>query len=168
MLVERGVLDRPAPDEPGQFTWAQEGVIAEHLLDAGFADPEVAAVDFEQPYASVDGWIATMRDLSMRFGDAMATLDDAARADLRSELADAATPFAQPDGSLAHPGENLGGRSRGLISVSPARPSQDDGRRATLPSPKCSTTTTPTSPSSTARPSPSSATAPRATPTRST
>ena len=40
-LIRRGLEERPDPDAPGQFAWAEEGVIAERLQEAGFVDFEV-------------------------------------------------------------------------------------------------------------------------------
>ena len=45
-LVERGHLERPDPDAPGQFAWARPGTIEEHLDAAGFGEHEVDTVDF--------------------------------------------------------------------------------------------------------------------------
>jgi SAM-dependent methyltransferase len=102
-LVSRGLMERPDPSEPGQFTWGPEGVIAERLEEAGFVDYEVASVDFTQPYDSIDDWWATTRDLSMRVADATAGLDEATTAEIRAALAEAAAPFTDGDGALAIP-----------------------------------------------------------------
>jgi SAM-dependent methyltransferase len=103
LLIERGLMERPDPDAPGQFSWAPEGMIADQLLDAGFVDPDVDVVDFAYRYASVDDWLDTQGDLSMRFADAVAALDPAGVEDLRAALHAAAEPFVQPDGSLEIP-----------------------------------------------------------------
>jgi SAM-dependent methyltransferase len=102
-LVSRGLEERPAPDEPGQFAWAEEGVIAERLEDAGFVDYEIASVDFTVAYDSLDDWWDTTRDMSMRFADATARLDDATKTEIRSALAEAAAPFTDGDGAIAIP-----------------------------------------------------------------
>jgi SAM-dependent methyltransferase len=102
-LVTRGLLERPAPDEPGQFAWAMEGVIAERLEEAGFVDYEIAAVDFTVAYASLEDWWSSTRDMSMRFADATAGLDETTRAEIRAALEEAAAPFTDGDGALAIP-----------------------------------------------------------------
>ncbi len=71
-LIRRGLEEPPDPGAPGQFAWAVEGVIGERLLEAGFVDFEVAAVDFTIAYASLADWWASSRDMSMRFADATA------------------------------------------------------------------------------------------------
>ncbi len=57
-LVARGHMERPAPDAPGQFAWARNGIIEERLNGAGFGEHEVDVVDFIQAFASFDDWIA--------------------------------------------------------------------------------------------------------------
>jgi SAM-dependent methyltransferase len=98
LLIERGAIEPPEPG-PGQFTWAQEGVIAEHLEAAGFVDYDVQAVDFEFRYPSVSEWWATSRAMSALARDAR--IDD--EAEFVAALADAAKPYAADDGSLAIP-----------------------------------------------------------------
>ena len=157
-LVDRGLAERRRPDAPGQFAWAQEGVIAEHLESAGFAEYEVDAVDFaDRATPSVDDWWASTRDCRCasptrrrrdsttrrRAGVPSAALARGARRRSRRTT----------DGSLRRPGA-----ARWVAAATALRP------RASLR--PCSTTTTQTSRCSTARPSPSSATARRATPTR--
>jgi SAM-dependent methyltransferase len=102
-LVSRGLLERPDPDEPGQFAWADEGVIAERLEEAGFVDYEIATVDFTIAYESLDDWWDITRDTSKRFADATAALDEAAKADIQASLAQAAAPLTAADGSIAIP-----------------------------------------------------------------
>jgi SAM-dependent methyltransferase len=102
-LVRRGLIERPDPSEPGQFTWGPEGVIAERLEEAGFVEYEVTAVDFAYPFGSLDDWWVTTCEMSMRFADATAGLDAAALAEIRASLAEAAAPFADGDGALTIP-----------------------------------------------------------------
>jgi len=102
-MIRRGLEEPPDPDAPGQFAWAQKGVIAERLEEAGFVDYEVAAVDFTVAYASLDDWWASTQDLSMRFADATRGMDAATRAEIQAALAEAAAPFTDGDGALAIP-----------------------------------------------------------------
>ena len=102
-LISRGLEERPDPGAPGQFAWAQDGVIAERLEEAGFVDYEVAAVDFTIAYDSLADWWATTRDMSMRFADATASMDAATTAEIQEALAAAAGPVTGDDGSLAFP-----------------------------------------------------------------
>ena len=102
-LIRRGLEERPDPDAPGQFAWAREGVIAEHLEEAGFVDYEVEAVDFTIAYASLEDWWASTRDMSMRFADATAGMDAGTASEIQAALAEAAEPFTDGDGALAIP-----------------------------------------------------------------
>ena len=102
-LVRRGLEERPDPDAPGQFAWAREGVIAERLEEAGFVDYEVAAVDFAIRYASVQDWWDGTRDMSMRFADAAAAMDEKTAAEVRAALAEAAAPFTDEQGVITIP-----------------------------------------------------------------
>jgi SAM-dependent methyltransferase len=102
-LVDRGLIEAGDPDAPGQFTWAREGVIAEHLENAGFVEHEVEQVNFVNAYASVADWFQAQTRLSMRVGDVARSLDDATRASVLAELAERAAEFTREDGSLFIP-----------------------------------------------------------------
>jgi SAM-dependent methyltransferase len=103
LLIERGLLEPPGPDEPGPFAWAAEGAIAEHLEAAGFVEYEVDHVEFVEPQASVEDWWATETRVSARVGAANAAMDAATRAAVMAELAERAEPFKRDDGSLLLP-----------------------------------------------------------------
>ena len=102
-MVARGLEERPDPDAPGQFAWADQRVIADRLEEAGFVDFELAAVDFTVGYASLEDWWASTRDLSMRFADATVRLNEATKAEIGAALAEAARPFTDGDGAIAIP-----------------------------------------------------------------
>ncbi len=99
LLDERGLIEPLEPGAGGQFAWAEEGIIAEHIENAGFVEYEVETVDFPIRYPSVDAWWATSRSMSMRAGRAQ--VDDPA--ELLAALADAAREWTADDGSLAVP-----------------------------------------------------------------
>ena len=97
LLLDRGLID---PAEPsGQFAWAEEGIIAEHLENAGFVEFEVETVDFPIRYPSVDAWWAASRSMSMRAD--RARVDD--EPELLRALAAAAEQWTGEDGSLVVP-----------------------------------------------------------------
>jgi SAM-dependent methyltransferase len=102
-LVERGLLEPADPDAPGQFAWAREGAIAEHLDNTGFVEHEVEQVNFVNTYASVADWWEAQTRLSMRVADVARSLDDATRASVLAELAERAAEFTREDGSLFIP-----------------------------------------------------------------
>jgi ubiquinone/menaquinone biosynthesis C-methylase UbiE len=99
LLLERGLVEPIEPGAGGQFAWAEEGIIAERLENAGFVEYEVEALDFPIRYPSVDAWWATSRSMSMRAGRAQ--VDDPA--ELLAALADAAREWTADDGSIAVP-----------------------------------------------------------------
>jgi SAM-dependent methyltransferase len=102
-LVRRGHMDRPDPDAPGQFAWARNGIIEERLNGAGFGEHEIDVVDFVYAYASFDEWIATQRDLTSRFREALDGLAAAERDDVLASVREQALPYVQEDGALALP-----------------------------------------------------------------
>jgi SAM-dependent methyltransferase len=97
-LIALGRIDpEPAPG-PGQFEWAREGIIADHLDGAGFVEYEIDTVEFPIRYASVRDWWETTQAMGARAS--AATGDDA---EVLERLAEAAAPWTAADGSLAIP-----------------------------------------------------------------
>jgi len=101
-LVDRGLAE-PVPPGPGQFAWAEEGVIAANLEAAGFVEYEVETIDFTFRHPSVRAWWEAARDMSQRIGDATAGLSAAGEDEIVAALADRAAGWAAADGSLALP-----------------------------------------------------------------
>jgi SAM-dependent methyltransferase len=101
VLVARGLAEPQPPGQPGQFAWADDAVIREHLEAAGFGDVEVAAVDFAFR-ERFDEWWTRTREMS-RIGtviDALPAADrDTVREALRAELA----AYERADGVLELP-----------------------------------------------------------------
>ena len=102
-LVERGHLERPDPDAPGQFAWARAGTIEEHLDAAGFGESVVETVDFAFVQPSVDAWIAATRDFASRFRAALDDLTAAERDDAIAAMRERALQYVQEDGSIVLP-----------------------------------------------------------------
>jgi SAM-dependent methyltransferase len=102
-LAARGLLDPPDPSLPGQFTWAREGIIAEHLGAAGFGEHRVEPLDFAIEYPSLDDWWEAHSDLSAYFAAAVRAADPAALADARTAVAREAERFTGGDGTLVFP-----------------------------------------------------------------
>jgi SAM-dependent methyltransferase len=103
LLVERDLTEPPDPDAPGQFTWAKEGLIAEHLEAAGFVEYEVDAVPFTLRFPSLEDWWSTQRDVSMRFNTVVSGLDQATTEELKAALREAAKRFTTDDDSIEIP-----------------------------------------------------------------
>jgi SAM-dependent methyltransferase len=98
LLLDRGLIEPPEPG-PGQFSWAEEGIIADQLEAVGFVEYEVEALDFPIRYPSVAEWWATSRTMGVTVSEAR--IDD--EAEVLSALAAAAEPWTADDGSLAIP-----------------------------------------------------------------
>jgi SAM-dependent methyltransferase len=99
-LVARGKVE-PMPPGPGQFAWAEEGVIAGVFDAAGFVEYEIHSIEFTFRHASARAWWDTTRDTSLRVREA--PLDPGEEDELVSALAERAAPWTAPDGSLAVP-----------------------------------------------------------------
>jgi SAM-dependent methyltransferase len=98
-LQGRGLVE-PVPSGPGQFAWAEPGVIEENLEAAGFVEYEVESVEFALRFGSAAEWWSTSIDLSLRVLERATT----AHADeIVQALAEQARPWTAEDGSLAVP-----------------------------------------------------------------
>ena len=98
LLIARELVEPPEPG-PGQFAWAAEGVIAEHLDSAGFVEYEIDAIDFTMRYESVREWWETTRAMGQIARQAR--IDD--EAEWLDELASAAGDLVAADGSVEIP-----------------------------------------------------------------
>jgi len=91
-VTRRGLAPPVDPDEPGQFAWAPEGVIAEQLAEAGFVEYEVDSVSFTEHYPSFDAYWETHSTMSSRLREAFAAADpaevEALREAVREQLGD--------------------------------------------------------------------------------
>ncbi|HEX5616967.1 MAG TPA: methyltransferase domain-containing protein [Solirubrobacteraceae bacterium] len=99
VLIERGALPPPENGGPGQFAWAEEGVVAERLENAGFVDYEVQALDFPMRFGSVQEWWTNSRAMGVLVNEAR--IDDEAA--LMNDLAAAVAQWTADDGSIAIP-----------------------------------------------------------------
>jgi SAM-dependent methyltransferase len=100
-LIRHGLV--PPPQGPGQFTWADQAVIAEHLEIAGFVEFELGQVPFTHRYASFEDWWRTQSEMSGRMRDALPRADPAELEQIRSELVTEAEPFTAGDGTITFP-----------------------------------------------------------------
>jgi SAM-dependent methyltransferase len=102
ILQARGLMEADPPG-PGQFAWAQEGEVAEHMENAGFVEPRVERVSMPFRFADVDEWWTHVTQTSVRVGLADERLDYATRSDVLADLERAAEAFEQADGTLVIP-----------------------------------------------------------------
>jgi ubiquinone/menaquinone biosynthesis C-methylase UbiE len=103
VLSDRGLIEPSDPNQPGQFAWGEEGVVAEHLEAAGFVDYEVDAVDFAMRYDSARDWWESSKRMGIRAQEAAAAMGRAAEDEIVTELEQAAAGWTAGDGSLKIP-----------------------------------------------------------------
>jgi len=102
-MVRRGLIEPVAPGEPGQFTWAPEGMIAEQLDAAGFVEHEVAEVRFTHTYSSLEDYWKTQSEMSGRIQTSLAGVDPAAIEEIKAAVGEQVQGFVREDGSLELP-----------------------------------------------------------------
>jgi SAM-dependent methyltransferase len=102
ILTERGIIEREPQGGPGQFAWAAEGAVAEHVESAGFVDYRVESVNFSFRFSDVGDWWAHQVQTSTRTADADAHMDTSTRSAVLDDLAAAARDYEQ-DGRLMIP-----------------------------------------------------------------
>jgi SAM-dependent methyltransferase len=102
-LIERGLAEPPPADAPGQFAWARQGVVAEQLDAAGFAEHHVEPLDFTIPFRSAADWWSSQSAFSAWFADAVARAGDDDLAAVSDAVDRHAARFAEPDGTLRIP-----------------------------------------------------------------
>ena len=102
-LSERGLGGPQDPDVPHQFTWAEEGLIAEHLDAGGFVEHHVEALDFTIDYRSTDDWWTAQSELSNRFSGALRQAGEEDVAAVRAAVERHAERFRAGDGTLRLP-----------------------------------------------------------------
>jgi SAM-dependent methyltransferase len=106
-LVERGLMQRSGPDEPGMFALAPAGKLEGLLYAAGFDDVVVEPLDFEYAAPSFDEWWETQFDLSMMMANALAPLEPADRDDVHAAVEARYAPYRDEQGALRMPARAL-------------------------------------------------------------
>ncbi len=101
VLRERGHLESPPPDEPGQFAWAPAGRILELVRGAGFVDDVTVDVVRFAFHETFDHWWERTTEMS-RSGAVIAGLPHGERDVLRSVLQERLAEF-EVDGELTIP-----------------------------------------------------------------
>jgi SAM-dependent methyltransferase len=95
IMQDRGLIE-PVPPAPGQFAWAEEGAIAEHLESAGFVEYRVETVSFSFQFDDIEDWWTAQVQTSTRISDADAQMDTATRRAVLDDLAAAMTELTIP------------------------------------------------------------------------
>ena len=107
VMRELGHVAAPAPDAPGMFKLAGDGVLAELLQGAGLVDVKVAPVAMERHFDSLEDYLAETIEMSSALRAAHGSLSPAQQAEVRERIAAAAVPYTADDGSLTVPGSTL-------------------------------------------------------------
>jgi SAM-dependent methyltransferase len=102
-MIARGVWEPPDPTVPGQFTWGDEALIAQHLDAAGFTEHHIESLEFTITYRSAADWWAAQEALSSGFRTAVARASDEDIAAVGDAVDRHAERFAGPDGTLQIP-----------------------------------------------------------------
>lgn len=102
-LIARGLTPPRDSSVPGQFAWADEGIVGGYLEGAGFVDFEVDTVDFAIPYADFEEWWGTLMDMSRAFADVVEGLDEETREEVRTGLRARSGRFVVAGRGLAMP-----------------------------------------------------------------
>jgi SAM-dependent methyltransferase len=87
ILTRRGLLEPEPKGGPGQFAWADDGVLAEQIESAGFVDYRVESVNFAFRFSDVEDWWRHQVQTSTRTADADAQMDDTTRSAVLKDLA---------------------------------------------------------------------------------
>jgi SAM-dependent methyltransferase len=106
VMVERGHLPPPDPDEPGIFTLGDPARIRALLGAAGFSDADVEAMDVAFRFADADALWAYTRDLQGPVALAIARLPDGERRAVRAALEEGYADYRR-DGGYVLPGRTL-------------------------------------------------------------
>ncbi len=102
IMVQRGLAERTPPGQPGQFAWAEPGLIRERLQEAGFVNDVVVedvAFRFRETF---DEWWSRTLEMS-RSGAVVRGLEPDARDGLEAALREALAAYDEGDGTLAMP-----------------------------------------------------------------
>lgn len=102
-LLERGLVQPPPPDDPGQFAWRDKAAIGERLRDAGFTDVVLDTVRFTLDFESLDDWWDAQVDLSMTLRDALLAADPATRDEVMEGAQARLAEYVGDDGRVALP-----------------------------------------------------------------
>lgn len=107
VLVELGHTQPPEPGLPGPFAFSRPGHIEELLLNAGFEDVVVDAVDFDVTAKDLDDWWETMSRMANELRRLLGGFTPAEHYAVRDAVDAAYARFVQDDGSLRVPARTL-------------------------------------------------------------
>jgi SAM-dependent methyltransferase len=109
-LIERGLAPAPGADtelRPGPFALGDAGQVSELLMEAGFLDVEVEALDLVRRHPSFAELWETTLDLSPSFHDAVLSRPATEIGEIERSLAERFAPYTSADGALEIPARTL-------------------------------------------------------------
>jgi SAM-dependent methyltransferase len=105
-LLERGLMEPPAPGEPGQFALSEPEQIDVLVRSVGFREVDVVEVPVEYRFESWEGYRHVVTSLAASLRQTLSELDD----EMRVEIDEAARARLEPfltDGGYVLPGLTL-------------------------------------------------------------
>lgn len=106
VLVERGLIEAPAPDAPGQFALGDAETIENVVRDAGFDDVDVREVGVELRVPSWQTYVEVQTGMSTLLREALERVDESTRDEITAAARARFEPFQVNDG-YAVPGVAL-------------------------------------------------------------
>jgi SAM-dependent methyltransferase len=106
-LVERGLVDPPAPGTPGPFSLGEPERVRELLAQTGFSDIEVGFVDVTHRHDSFEVFWEMSLDISRTLHDVVLSQRESEIAEIRAGIAKRMAPYTHADGVLAIPGRSI-------------------------------------------------------------
>ena len=106
ILVARGHMPPPEPDEPGMFVLGDEEQLRRLVESAGFENVRTEDVPVHNDYASVDEYVRRSSEMGGMFSRAWAEAPAEEQQRLKDEFREAFAPFAV-DGGYRLPGVSL-------------------------------------------------------------
>jgi SAM-dependent methyltransferase len=97
-LMERGLLEPPAPGEPGQFALSEPKRIVELVRSAGFAEVDVDEVPVEYRFGSWEEYRRIVTNLAVSLRQTLAGLDGGVRAEIDAVARGRIEPFRVDSG----------------------------------------------------------------------
>ena len=98
VLIERGLLEPPRPDEPGQFSLGEPERIEELVRAAGFDDVAVTEVPVAFRAGSWDEYRRVVSSLAAAMRGVLEGLDDGTRAEVDEAAKARIEPFRAGEG----------------------------------------------------------------------
>jgi SAM-dependent methyltransferase len=106
-LRKRGLTEPPAPGTPGPFALGDAERVHELLVQAGFADAHVQALDLHRRHPGFEEFWETTLDLSRAFHDAVLARPQKEIEEIQAAVRARLAPFEDEAGVLDIPGRTL-------------------------------------------------------------